>query len=437
MKQLVLAVLLAVPGVAQVAAYRGFTLIDGNGGAPVSGAAMIVENGRITWVGPAAQLKAPQGVTVKDLSGKFVMPGIIDLHVHVSVGSGLDQVPKKYFTRENVEKNLKLYASYGVTTVVSMGTDQPLVYEIRQKQRDGRPMETRIFTAGRGFTGKGGFPTAFAGIEGVPYEVETPQQAVADVEELASHHPDLVKIWVDDRLGRDPKIRIALSAAIIQTAHKHGLKVAAHIFYLQDAKQLVAAGLDVLAHSVRDQPVDDELIRLMKQHGAWQIATLSREASTFAYGTPAPFLNDPFFMRAVSPDVLATLKSAEFQRKTASDPDFPKYPGFLETAKQNLKRLADAGVLYGFGTDAGPPLRFAGYSGHWEVQLMVEVGLTPMQVITAATKSSAAYLGASKDLGTIEKGKWADFLVLTANPLVNIRNTRTIEAVYIAGNQVN
>jgi len=436
MKRLLLALSLAVPGMAQVAAYRGFTLIDGNGSAPVHGSALIVENGRIAWVGPAAQLKVPQGAAVKDLSGRFVMPGIINLHGHVAVGSGLDQVPKKYFTRENVEKNLKMYASYGVTSVVSMGTDQPLVYEIRQKQRDGRPREARIFTAGRGFTGKGGYPATTAGVEGVPYEVETPQQVVADVEDLASHHPDLVKIWVDDHLGRLPKIRPDLSAAIIQAAHKHGLKVAAHVFYLQDAKQLVAAGLDALAHSVRDQPVDDELVRLMKQHGAWQIPTLSREASTFTYGTPAPFLNDPFFTRAVSPDVLATIKSADFQKTTAADPDFSRYPGFLATAKRNLKRLADAGVLYAFGTDTGPPLRFAGYGEHWEAELMVEAGLTPGEVITAATRSAAAYLGVSKDLGTIEKGKWADFLVLTADPLVSIRNTRTVEAVYIAGDQV-
>ncbi len=431
--------LLCLPAAAEISVFKGFTLIDGNGGAPQTSAAMIIDNGRITWVGPAAQLKVPPGAAVNDLSGKYVMPGMINLHGHVSIVSGLTQDPKRFYTRENVEKNLKIYASYGVTSVVSMGTDQPLVYQLRDEQRRGRPTVTRIFTAGRGFTVKGGYPNSTPGMEGVAYEVSTPKEAAADVDELASHHPDLVKFWVEDHFGKLPKIPIELSSAIIQAAHKHGLKVAAHIFYLEDAKQLVAAGLDGLAHSVRDKPVDDELIRSMKQHGAWQMAaTLSREASMFAYAKQAPFLKDPFFTRSISPATLATLKSHEYQKQAASDPEIAEYPKFFETAKENLKRLADAGIRYGFGTDSGPPARFPGYFAHWEAELMVEAGLTPTQVITAATKSSAEFLGgAAKDLGTIEKGKWADFVVLKENPLSDIRNTRSIEAVFIAGNRVN
>jgi imidazolonepropionase-like amidohydrolase len=437
MKRAVLFGLLCFALQAQTVAFKGFTLIDGSGGAPMSGAAMIVENGRITWVGPAAQIKVPQGVAINDLTGKFLMPGIINLHGHISVAKGLVQDTKRFYTRENVEKNLALYAGYGVTSVASMGTDQPLVYQIRAEQRSGRPTVTRIFTAGRGFTVKGGYPGTNPGMEGVPYEVSSPEEAVRDVDELATHHPDLVKIWVEDHFGTVPKIPIRLSSAIIQEAHKHGLKVVAHVFYLQDAKELAAAGLDGFAHSVRDKPVDDELIRLMKQHGTWQMAaTLAREASMFAYAKPAPFLNDPFFTRSVAPDVLATLKSREYQEKTAADPEMAEYPKFLATAEQNLKHLSDAGTRYGFGTDTGPPARFAGYFEHWEAELMVKAGLSPMQVITAATKSAAEFLGAQKDLGTIEKGRWADFIVLSANPLSDIRNTRTIDAVYIAGNRI-
>jgi imidazolonepropionase-like amidohydrolase len=437
MKRAILFGLLCFALQAQTVAFKGFTLIDGSGGAPMSGAAMIVENGRITWVGPAAQIKVPQGAAINDLTGKFLMPGIINLHGHISVAKGLVQDTKRFYTRENVEKNLALYAGYGVTSVASMGTDQPLVYQIRAEQRSGRPTVTRIFTAGRGFTVKGGYPATNPGMEGVPYEVSTPEEAVRDVDELATHHPDLVKIWVEDHFGTVPKIPIRLSSAIIQEAHKHGLKVVAHVFYLQDAKELAAAGLDGFAHSVRDKPVDDELIRLMKQHGTWQMAaTLAREASMFAYAKPAPFLNDPFFTRSVAPDVLATLKSREYQEKTAADPEMAEYPKFLATAEQNLKHLSDAGTRYGFGTDTGPPARFAGYFEHWEAELMVKAGLSPMQVITAATKSAAEFLGAQKDLGTIEKGRWADFIVLSANPLSDIRNTRTIDAVYIAGNRI-
>ena len=435
--KLIVALVCCLSASAQVSVYKEFTLIDGLGGNPLPHAAMVVNAaGRIDWVGPVAQLKAPQGVPVTDLSGKFVMPGIINLHGHVSITSGFIQNPRKFFTRAGVEANLRLYAQYGVTSVASLGTDQaPLVYQIRDEQRNGRPVYTRIFTAGKGFTGPAGYPAVVPGMENTINEVSTPAQAVAAVDELATHHPDLVKIWVDDHLGQDAKIPISISSAIIQAAHKHGLKVVAHVFYLEDAKQLAAAGINGFVHSVRDKPVDDELIRLMKQHGTWQVAaTLEREASMFIYGSPPPFLNDPFFMRAVSSEILATLKSVEYQKKLVSDPDFAKYPQFLQTAKRNLKREADAGIRYGFGTDSGTPGRFPGYAEHWEAQLMVEAGLTPLQVITAATKSAAEFLGA-KDLGTIEKGKWADFLILSANPVADIRNTRSIDSVFIAGNR--
>jgi imidazolonepropionase-like amidohydrolase len=436
MKRAALFGLLCLTLRAEQSVFKGFTLIDGARRTPLSGAAMIVDGGRIVWVGSAAQLKIPAAATVTDLTGKYVLPGLMNLHGHVSVVSGLEQNARKFYTRENVAKNLALYASYGVTSVASMGTDQPLVYAIRDEQRRGRPTVSRIFTAGRGFTVKGGYPGTNPGMEGVPYEISTPEEAVRDVDELAAHQPDLVKIWVEDHFGAVPKIPIRLSSAIIQEAHKHGLKVVAHVFYLQDAKELAAAGIDGFAHSVRDKPVDEELIALMKRQGAWQMAaTLAREASMFAFAKPSPLLSDPFFTRSIAPDVLATLKSSEYQKKLSADPEMSEYPEFLATAEKNLKRLADAGVRYGFGTDTGPPARFAGYFEHWEAELMVQAGLTPMEVITAATRSAAEFLGAH-DLGTVEKGKWADFLVLSANPLSDIRNTRSLESIFIAGNKV-
>ena len=223
---------------------------------------------------------------------------------------------------------------------------------------------------------------------------------------------------------------------IIDNAHRDHLRVAAHIFYLADAKQLVDAGLDALAHSVRDQPVDDALIATMKKHGAWQAAaTLTREASMFVYAKPPEFLNDPFFTRGVSQAVISGLSDPEYQKRSASDPDFDKYPGFLKMAQQNLKRLADAGIPYGIGTDSGPPARFPGFFEQWELELMVDAGLTPSQVITAATKNGAEFLKA-KDLGTLETGKWADLIVLNSNPMANIKNTRSIDSVYIAGNKL-
>lgn len=425
----------AIPARGETKVLEGFTLIDGTGKPPLKDAAMIVTDGRIKWVGAKSALKAPAGAETLDLAGRFVMPGIINVHGHLGNVVGLTQDPKN-FTRENVESQLRLYSSYGVTSVVSMGSDQDLIYEVRAAQRAGRPSMARVFTAGRGFTGKAGYPTSAPGMKGVPYEVDTVADVEKAVAELASKKVDIVKIWVDDHLGKERKIPMDLSSAIIANARKRGLKVAAHVFYLSDAHALVDAGLAGLAHSVRDKPVTPELIAAMKKRGAWQAAaTLTREISTFIYAKQPAFLDDPFFTRGVSKEVIGTVKGP-YRDRIAADPDLPKYPGFLEMAKQNLKKLADAGVKFGFGTDTGPPARFTGFFEHWEMELMTEAGLSPMQVITAATKNSAEFLGA-KDLGTLEAGKWADLIVLSKNPLENIRNTRSIETVWVAGNKSN
>jgi imidazolonepropionase-like amidohydrolase len=430
-----LLVLATATAPAETVVLDGFTLIDGNGGQPLMKAAMIIVDGRIQWTGPQSRLKAPAGAEVTHLAGKYLMPGIINLHGHLGNTVDLTQDPKN-FTRENVERQLRLYASYGVTSVVSMGTDGDLIFPMRAEQRAGRPHMTRIFTAGRGFTGVGGYPTTAQGMKGVPFEVASTAEVDRDVAQLADKKVDLVKIWVDDHLGREKKIPLDLAKAIIADGHKHGLKVAAHVFYLDDAKALIDAGLDGLAHSVRDKPVDDALIASMKKHGAFQeAATLTREESTFIFAKPGSLLDDSFFTRGISAGVLDTMRSPAYQNKMAADPDYAKYPGFLKTAMENLKKLADSGVTIGFGTDTGPPARFQGYFEHWELQLMTESGLTPMQVIIAATHNAASFLRAG-DLGTLERGKWADLIVLGKNPLEDIRNTRSIEMVMIAGNKI-
>jgi len=416
---------------AEVKVLKNFTLFDGTGGPPLANAAMIVDSGRIQWAGPAAQLKPPAGAEIIDLAGRFVMPGIINLHGHVGNVVGLTQDPK-FFTRDNIEKNLRTYASYGVTTLLSMGTEQDAIFPIRDEQRrSGRPGMTRIYTAGRGFAFKGGY----GGLAGVTFAPTSPAEIPAEVSELAARKVDIVKIWVDDHMGHMKKMPLPISKAIIDSSRQHNLRVAAHIFYLQDAKQLTDAGIYGLAHSVRDQPVDQALIDSMKQHGTWQMAaTLTRELSTFVYAKPAPFLDDAFFTRSISPDVIAKLKSPDYQKTIAADPDFARYGPILETAKKNLKKLVDSGVKYGFGTDTGPPGRFPGFFEHLELQLEVEAGLTPQQALLGATRNAAECLGASNDLGTLQKGRWADLIVLRNNPLADIRNTRSIEAVWIAGN---
>ena len=280
------------------------------------------------------------------------------------------------------------------------------------------------------------FKGGYGGLAGVNMPVASPEEATASVNAQLDKGVDFIKLWLDDELETMPKMPAEISQAIIEAAHKRNARVLAHIFYLEDAKRLAGQGVDGFVHGVRDQPIDQALVDSMEQHGTWQVAgTLSREASMFAYGSTPSFVNDSFFTRGVSVKTLELLRSPERQKTIAGNPNFKKYPAFFVTAKANFKRLVDAGVPFALGTDAGPPGRFPGFFEHWELQLMVDAGLTPAQAIDAATRRAAMFLGA-EDLGTMEPTKWADFVVLDANPLTDITNSRKIRAVYIAGSEV-
>ena len=426
---------------AEVTVLENFTLIDGTGRAPVPASALVMDDGRISWVGPVAQLKIPAGARVVDDSGKYVMPGLIDNHVHIGITK--DQKEDiNFYTRANVENDLKTYAAYGVTAVQVLGTDRDLIFDIRKEERAGRPAMARVFTAGQGIVYKGGY----GGIAGLNVPVATPADAIREVDEQAAKGVDFIKLWMDDEHHMIPvKMPYSISRAVIAEAHKHHLKAVAHVYYLADAKELVREGIDGFAHEVRDQPVDRELLDLMKTRHTWQMtATLSREAA-YSYAV-LPFLEDPFFTRGVSPGTLKVLRSPAHEKAVVlGDTQAPGLPykkkvffDFDRILYQTLTNFAaqvKAGVRYGAGTDSGPPLRFAGFNLHEELQLMVLAGLTPMQAIVAATKSNAEWLG-DKDIGTVAAGKWADLVVLDRNPVEDIRNTRTIDAVYVAGNPV-
>ncbi len=423
---------LAALSVAQAATtvLTGFTLIDGTGRPPAPDSALIFENGRISWVGSRKSLKLPSGATVVDVTGKFVTPGLIDNHVHVGLVHDLAQ-DINFYSRELVEQQLRLYAAYGVTAVQVLGTDTDVIFGIRADQRKAPSDMARVYTAGQGLVFKG----SYGGVAGLNKPVANPTEARQAVDEQVAKGVDFIKLWVDDEFGDLPsRMPADISKAIIDQAHKHGLRAIAHIFYLENAKTLASQGVDGFAHSVRDLPVDQALLDDMKRHNVVQMAaTLSREAS-FTY-TKLPFLDDPFFNRSITPAALATLKSPERQQKLAAGKHFSQYPGVLETAIANTRREIEAGLRYGVGSDSGPSGRFSGHFLHWELQLMVQAGLSPLQALTAATGTNAKLIGA-KDLGTIEPGKSADLLVLDADPAADIRNTRTIHAVYVAGKSV-
>ncbi len=432
---------ISLPAGAETTVLKNVTVIDGTGAAPQPNSAIVMTDGKIAYVGPVAGVKAPSGATVKDLSGKFVMPGIIDSHVHVGMMHDVTQ-DFKYYTRENVEADLKQYAAYGVTAVEILGTDRDLIFDLRKEERAGRPKMARVFTAGQGEVFKGGY----GGLLGLNVPVSTPEEARKQVDEQAAKGVDLIKLWMDDERKTIPvKMTYAVSGAIVDEAHKKHLKAVAHVFYLADAKELVREGINGFAHMVRDQPVDNELLSMMKAKGVWMVsATLSRE---MAYSLAImPWLNDPFFTRGVTPGTLTALRSTDREKAVVTGPT--RFPGLpyekkvffdmdrtLYQALDNYRAMVKAGVNTGMGTDSGPNGRYPGFNAHEEMQLEVLAGRTPMDAIKSATSDNARWLG-DNGIGSIAAGKWADLLVLDKNPAEDIHNTETINSVYIAGNPV-
>ena len=256
------------------------------------------------------------------------------------------------------------------------------------------------------------------------------------VARVAAAKPDIIKIRVDDNLGATTKMPPEVYRAIIDEAHQRGLRVAAHIFYLEDAKDLLRSGADFIAHSVRDKDIDDEFISLMKKRDIPYCPTLTRELSAFAYESTPPFFSDPFFLREADREVVAQLQEPQRQEAMRKSVTTQRYKAALTVALRNLKRAVDAGLLVAMGTDAGAfANRFQGYFEHVEMGMMAEAGLTPSQILRSATVDAARAMRV-EGIGSITKGAWADFVVLERDPLKDIRNTRSVASVWIAGNQV-
>jgi imidazolonepropionase-like amidohydrolase len=381
-------------------AFTGARVIDGTGKAAVDNATIVVRNGRIEAVGRG--VRVPEGAQRIDLAGKTVIPGLVNAHGHVS---SPDQ--------------LGLYARYGVTTVFSLGGDREVALRDQTRAEQGTPAlaRSRLFIAGP-------IPTS-----------KTADEARKAVDGIAAAKTDIVKIRVDDQLGRGQKMPAEAIAAVIEQAHKNKMRVAVHIVTLADAKAVLRLGADIIAHSVRDEEIDADAIALMKKNNAFYIPTFLREVSTFAYGDKPSWLSDPFLTRDGNKAEMAKAHEPAFQENMRNDAAGKWYKEHLPVAMRNLKKIHDAGVPVAMGTDTGPAYRFQGYFEHLELEYMVNAGLTPMQTIVASTSTAAKAVKAA-DIGSIETGKWADFMVLGANPLDDIKNTRKLESVWIAGNRV-
>lgn len=417
-----------------VVVFKGALLIDGSGGPPIKKSILVIEGDKITAVGKEGKVHYPKGARVIDLEGRAIMPGLINAHGHVGLVVGTQNRADAY-SRENVENALVQYEQYGVTSMMSLGLNRDLVYELRDEQRKGTFPGASLFTAGRGFGVENGAPAIPVAPDQV-YRPRSPDEARTQVREIAAHHPDIIKIWVDDVYDKYPKMDPAIYKSIIDESHQLGLRVAAHVFYLADAKSLITDGVDVLAHGIRDLPVDSELIAMMKSHYVIYIPTLMVDESSFVFAESSAVTQDLFFKQAVSPELLQLLQSQQYRDKVEHDPNLAHVKAAFIMGKKNLKTLEDAGVRIAMGTDSGAsPTRIPGWAEHHELDLMVQAGLTPMQAIVAATSGSAAVLGVS-DRGTLEAGKRADFLVLAANPLDNISHTRELLSVWHNGNEV-
>lgn len=378
---------------AVVTVFEGARLLTGDGQA-LDDAVFVVADDRFQAVGSAGDVDIPAGATRVDLSGRTVMPALVNAHIHLSTD------------REERAEQLRHMAYYGAGTVVSLGHDEGDVpFEMRGVSvSDG----ARSYTAGRGIT------TPEPGRSEVPYWVTSADEARAAVRELAAQDVDIVKIWVDDRGGQYERLSPELYGAVIDEAHQHDLKVTAHIFRLEDAKGLIRAGIDAFAHGIRDQDVDDELVEL------W----LENPDLVLVPNLPGPGL-------PVNLSWITTVPDAELSAMRGRQQENEQAQEAFGIQARNLNRLDEAGVAIAFGTDGSTP-----WAVHLEMEDMVRSGMTPADVIVAATSTSARLMELN-DVGLVAPGMSADFVVLEADPTEDITNTRTIEAVYLRGEAID
>jgi imidazolonepropionase-like amidohydrolase len=375
--------------------FQGARLIVGEDQPPIENATFVIDGGRFTQVGRSGEVQVPEGARRVDLTGKTVMPAIIDTHTHLSR------------ERAALVDDLKRRGYWGIGATMSLGQDSgDLPFQIREEVI---PDAARFRTAGRGIT------APEPGRSDIPYWITTEAEGRKAVQEQAAHKVDIIKIWVDDRDGKYKKLTPALYGAVIDEAHKNGLRVTAHLFTLEDGKGLLRAGLDAFAHGVRDRDIDDEFVALIK---ARPDIILVPNLPDRGVATDLSWLSG-----AVPSDELTKLQAAAVDR-----PDAQKAFGIQA---RNLARLNKEGVKIALGSDGNTP-----WGPHLEMADMVAAGMTPAQVIVAATRNGAELL-AMKDTGTVASGKSADFIVLDANPLEDITNTRRITAVYLRGAEVN
>lgn len=400
---------------AQTVALTGARVMDGTGRAPIEKATIVISNGRIDNVGKS--VKIPAGAMRVDLSGKTIMPGIINAHGHLQADKSNRPA------RDKLIGQLRGYADYGVTTVFVLGTgpnDLEETLKLRDEQEHAATLDrARVYAAG---------PT-------LRY-LKTADEARTDVDRYADARVDFIKMHI---LGNEKDTPPAVYKVLIDEAHKRGLRVAAHLYYYKDARGLLDANVDVIAHSVRDRDVDAPLIADIKKRDVGYIPTLTRDLAQFVYESTPAFFSDPFFLRHADfyRGDISELMDPAHQEKVRNSEEAKTIKEAIKQGSRNLKTLSDAGVSIAMGTDTGVNLgQWQGYFEHVEMEMMVQAGLTPMQALVAATGGAAHVWKVEQKLGTIQPGRQADLLVLNANPVTDIKNTRQIHSVWINGREL-
>ena len=420
---------------AQTVLFEGARIIPGDGAPAIESGALLVEGGTITRIGRKGEIAPPAGAMRIDLDGKTVMPTIVSAHVHPGFQKGLTYSVEN-FTRETILDDLNRALYFGISVVMSQGIEKgDVMYQIRADQAAGRLGGARLMLAGRGIGAPNAGPGA-AAYAGIAYEITTEDQARSAVLELAARKVDAIKIWVDDRGGRAPSLPIALSRIVIDEGHRLGFKVSAHVFYHKDAIELAAAGVDNFAHLVRDMEMSDALIATMIAKGIYVMPNIGAPERATHTTIPAWF-EEPYLaglLRDTVPaDVIARIRKSFTNRDAATATRNRQNYAILQ---RSVAKLSAAGARVILGSDTGLEDHPFGFAEQKELQMMADAGMTPAQVIVAATSRSAAFLGLA-DRGTIVPGKRADLLVLDANPLDDIRNTRRIAGMYLAGKEVD
>ena len=384
----------APPAGAGVTVFTGARLIVGDGTVIDTATFTIGPDNRFGIVGPAAAVTVPAGVATVDLSGATVMPAIVDTHVHLSRD------------RAGLMADLQRRAYFGVGAAMSLGQDTG--DDVFAMRREAIPGHALYRTAGRGFT------APEPGRSDIPYWITTAEEGRAGVREQAALGVDIIKVWVDDRMGQYPKLAPELYGAVIEEAHAAGLRVTAHEYYLADAKELVRRGIDAFAHGVRE-PIDDEFVAMLEQRPNFVVV---------------PNLPDRGVVQDMS-WLASSLPADQVAQLQAAATDRPEAQAFFGIQARNLERLAREGVKIALGTDGNVP-----WSAHLEMADMVAAGMTPAQVIVASTRDAAEFLRLA-DAGTVASGKAASFIVLEGNPLDDITNTRRIRDVYLRGQRID